>query len=279
MVKIKQIRTVDCVVGGFRYASGAQVIGSLLLGLYDDAGCFIMLVYLCVSKRKISRALTKKFEALKKAAGLHRQRSWRAEPLEHGTKRRMGAGRTEDRGGSDLRSFHRRTFPARHKNRALAERQGAAAMHARSGRSIAKANRLHFCPVILGESTLAYNTMLPRPARLGDFPQPAEDFVLSAAHRVEHVERAALGENQVPRIRAPGRIFTGADSARSAAREIQHRDLKFAAAPHVECDLLSVRRPARLGAITVAGRKLLAVAAAGGDPIKLRDRPRRRTNK
>src|SRR5262245_29310270 len=35
-VKIKQIRTADCVVGGFRYATGARVIGSLLLGLYDD---------------------------------------------------------------------------------------------------------------------------------------------------------------------------------------------------------------------------------------------------
>src|SRR5689334_2894947 len=38
MVKIKQIRTVDCVVGGFRYASGSHLIGSLLLGLYDDSG-------------------------------------------------------------------------------------------------------------------------------------------------------------------------------------------------------------------------------------------------
>src|SRR6478752_8455401 len=28
-VKVKQIRTVDCVVGGFRYATGARVIGSL----------------------------------------------------------------------------------------------------------------------------------------------------------------------------------------------------------------------------------------------------------
>src|SRR5262245_24956789 len=37
-VKIKRIRTADCVVGGFRYATGARVIGSLLLGLYDDDG-------------------------------------------------------------------------------------------------------------------------------------------------------------------------------------------------------------------------------------------------
>src|SRR5438045_7566161 len=32
-LKIKQIRSADCVVGGFRYASGAKILGSLLLGL------------------------------------------------------------------------------------------------------------------------------------------------------------------------------------------------------------------------------------------------------
>lgn len=38
MVKIKKIRTADCVVGGFRYASKGGAIGSLLLGLYNDQG-------------------------------------------------------------------------------------------------------------------------------------------------------------------------------------------------------------------------------------------------
>ena len=38
MLKIKRMRTADCVVGGFRYASKARVVGSLLLGLYDDDG-------------------------------------------------------------------------------------------------------------------------------------------------------------------------------------------------------------------------------------------------
>ncbi len=36
MVKIKRVRTADCVVGGFRYASKGGAIGSLLLGLYND---------------------------------------------------------------------------------------------------------------------------------------------------------------------------------------------------------------------------------------------------
>ena len=39
MVKVKRMRTADCVVGGFRYASkGKGTVGSLLLGLYDAEG-------------------------------------------------------------------------------------------------------------------------------------------------------------------------------------------------------------------------------------------------
>jgi ATP-dependent DNA ligase len=39
MAKLKQHRTADCVVGGFRYAGDARnAVGSLLLGLFNDAG-------------------------------------------------------------------------------------------------------------------------------------------------------------------------------------------------------------------------------------------------
>jgi ATP-dependent DNA ligase len=38
MLKIKRMRTADCVVGGFRYEQGGREVGSLLLGLYDEAG-------------------------------------------------------------------------------------------------------------------------------------------------------------------------------------------------------------------------------------------------
>jgi ATP-dependent DNA ligase len=38
MRKVKRMRTVDCVVGGFRYASKGGQVGSLLLGLYNDQG-------------------------------------------------------------------------------------------------------------------------------------------------------------------------------------------------------------------------------------------------
>lgn len=38
-VKVKRTRTADCVVGGYRFAKGStSQVGSLLLGLYDDAG-------------------------------------------------------------------------------------------------------------------------------------------------------------------------------------------------------------------------------------------------
>lgn len=39
MIKVKHVRTADCVVAGFRWhKSGTDAVGSLLLGLYDDRG-------------------------------------------------------------------------------------------------------------------------------------------------------------------------------------------------------------------------------------------------
>ncbi len=69
MVKVKQIRTVDCVVGGFRYASKGNQLGSLLLGLYDDEGLLHHVGFSSAFKASERPALTKKFEALKKAPG------------------------------------------------------------------------------------------------------------------------------------------------------------------------------------------------------------------
>src|SRR2546421_3112681 len=69
MVKVKNIRTADCVVGGFRYASGSKLIGSLLLGLYDDAGLLHHVGFTSAFKSHDKRELTKKFEALRKAPG------------------------------------------------------------------------------------------------------------------------------------------------------------------------------------------------------------------
>src|SRR5213082_2553154 len=69
MVKVKNIRTADCVVGGFRYASGSKLLGSLLLGLYDDDGLLHHVGFTSAFKTTEKRALTKKFEALRKPPG------------------------------------------------------------------------------------------------------------------------------------------------------------------------------------------------------------------
>jgi ATP-dependent DNA ligase len=69
MVKVKNIRTADCVIGGFRYASGAKVIGSLLLGLYDEEGLLHHAGFTSAFQATERRALTRKFEALKKPPG------------------------------------------------------------------------------------------------------------------------------------------------------------------------------------------------------------------
>jgi ATP-dependent DNA ligase len=68
-VKVKQIRTADCVVGGFRYARGSRVLGSLLLGLYGNDGLLHHVGFTSAFKASERPALTKKFEALKKPPG------------------------------------------------------------------------------------------------------------------------------------------------------------------------------------------------------------------
>jgi ATP-dependent DNA ligase len=68
-VKVKRMRTADCVVGGFRYATGARVIGSLLLGLYGDDGLLHHVGFISGFKASERRALTEKFERLRKPPG------------------------------------------------------------------------------------------------------------------------------------------------------------------------------------------------------------------
>jgi ATP-dependent DNA ligase len=68
-VKVKQIRAADCVVGGFRYATGRRTIGSLLLGLYGDDGLLHHVGFISGFKAAERGALTAKFERLRKAPG------------------------------------------------------------------------------------------------------------------------------------------------------------------------------------------------------------------
>jgi ATP-dependent DNA ligase len=64
MIKVKQQRTADCVVGGFRYAEKKKVVGSLLLGLYDDEGLLDHVGFTSAIPATERPSLTKKLEKL-----------------------------------------------------------------------------------------------------------------------------------------------------------------------------------------------------------------------
>jgi ATP-dependent DNA ligase len=64
--KIKNYRSADCVIGGFRYGEGSPLVGSLLLGLYDKAGLLHHVGFTSAIKRHEKPALTKR---LKKFVG------------------------------------------------------------------------------------------------------------------------------------------------------------------------------------------------------------------
>jgi ATP-dependent DNA ligase len=68
MQKIKKFRSADCVVGGFRYATNKidnrKVVGSLLLGLYDDEGLLHHVGFTSAIKQQEKPALTSKLEPL-----------------------------------------------------------------------------------------------------------------------------------------------------------------------------------------------------------------------
>jgi ATP-dependent DNA ligase len=69
MVKVKNYRSADCVVGGFRYGTNSKLVGSLLLGLYDDAGLLHHVGFTSSIARAEKAALTAKLERLKGGAG------------------------------------------------------------------------------------------------------------------------------------------------------------------------------------------------------------------
>jgi len=64
MIKVKQQRTADCVVGGFRYAEKKKEVGSLLLGLYGDDGLLHHVGFTSAIPARERPALTNKLEAL-----------------------------------------------------------------------------------------------------------------------------------------------------------------------------------------------------------------------
>jgi ATP-dependent DNA ligase len=62
MQKVKNYRSADCVVGGFRYNEGKPVVGSLLLWLYDDGGVLHHVGFTSTIRSADKKALTRKLE-------------------------------------------------------------------------------------------------------------------------------------------------------------------------------------------------------------------------
>jgi ATP-dependent DNA ligase len=69
MIKVKRLRTADCVVGGFRYESGSREVGSLLLGLYDTQGRLDHVGFTATITDDERPSLTKRLEALREPPG------------------------------------------------------------------------------------------------------------------------------------------------------------------------------------------------------------------
>jgi len=69
MVKVKNLKTADCVIGGFRFASGSRQVGSLLLGLYNDQGRLDHVGFTSGFATLDRAALTRKLLSLKGAPG------------------------------------------------------------------------------------------------------------------------------------------------------------------------------------------------------------------
>jgi ATP-dependent DNA ligase len=64
MLKVKKRRTADCVVGGFRYERNSSVVGSLLLGLYNNEGKLDHVGFTATLHDLNREALTEQLEAL-----------------------------------------------------------------------------------------------------------------------------------------------------------------------------------------------------------------------
>lgn len=69
MLKVKQLRTADCVVAGFRYGSRTRLVGSLLLGLHDREGLLHHVGFTSAIPASDRAALTKRLEALVEPPG------------------------------------------------------------------------------------------------------------------------------------------------------------------------------------------------------------------
>ncbi len=77
MVKVKRVRTIDAVIVGYRPGKEAGTVGSLILGLYDQAGKLHVVGHSSGLRAAEKRALVEKLDAVRD----RRARSRRSQPL------------------------------------------------------------------------------------------------------------------------------------------------------------------------------------------------------
>jgi len=101
MLKIKHVRTADCVVAGFRWhKSGKDALGSLLLGLYDEGGMLQHVGVTSAFTMAMRKQLVKELAPLRKdALTRHPWRKWAEVQAESG---RMPGGQSRWSAGKDL---------------------------------------------------------------------------------------------------------------------------------------------------------------------------------
>jgi ATP-dependent DNA ligase len=106
MVKVKHVRTADCVVAGFRWhkKGPGTMVGSLLLGLYDDAGTLHHVGVAAAFADAVRRRLVAELEPLRaRAREGHPWRDWadaQSEAVAAGQRRPGGTSRWNQ--GKDL---------------------------------------------------------------------------------------------------------------------------------------------------------------------------------
>lgn len=69
MLKVKRLRTADCVIGGFRYEKDSRYVASLLLGLYNDRGLLDHVGFTATITDADRPKITRKLEALAGGSG------------------------------------------------------------------------------------------------------------------------------------------------------------------------------------------------------------------
>jgi ATP-dependent DNA ligase len=104
MVKIKHARTADCVVAGFRWYKGGkdELVGSLLLGLYDGEGVLHHVGVTAAFKQETRRALAEQLKPMREGARVgHPWRDW-ADFQEVETAQRLPGATSRWNRGKDL---------------------------------------------------------------------------------------------------------------------------------------------------------------------------------